>query len=85
MPHFIFNSKRQFWNPSTRNFQNESISIRSMTEAKMEIRMASKKDITSDIMSFEDNHEKQALEYISNVVFDEDRLTALRDMNNRLR
>lgn len=84
MPHFIFNSKRQFWNPATRNFQKEPVSISSITEAKMEIRMSSKKDITSDIMSFEDNNEKQALEYISNVVFDEDRMAALRDMNNSL-
>lgn len=85
MPHFIFNSKRQFWNHATRNFQKEPVVICSMTEAGMEIRMASKRDITSDIMSFEDGHEKQALEYISNVVFDEDRLTALRDMNTSLR
>ena len=50
MPIYIFNAKKEFWNASIREFQKEPYVIRSATEAQMEIRMAGRKDDTSDML-----------------------------------
>ena len=85
MPIFIFNSKRQFWNDTAREFQDEPHEIRSSTEAEMEIRMAARKDRTSDILHFEEGSRNTALEHIQTVEFSKDRLEILKDMNSCLR
>lgn len=85
MPIFIFNSQRQFWNDTTREFQDEPHEIRSATEAEMEIRMAGRKDRTSDIIHFEEGSREVALEHIRTIEFSKDRLEILTDMNSCLR
>jgi len=85
MPVYIFNSKREFWNPYTREFQKEPSVIRSTTEAQIEIRMAGKKDPTSDMLSFEDQFRDVAWDRIMTMKFTKARLKALKEMNSCLR
>ena len=82
---FIYNSKREFWNSFTREFQKKPFVIRSATEAQMEIRMASKRDDTSDMLQFEEQFMDVALRMVKGVKFTKARLKALRDMNRCLR
>ena len=82
---FIFNSKREFWNSFTREFQKEPFAIRTATEAQMEIRMAGKRDDTSDMLQFEEQFMNEALRMVKGVKFTKARLKALRDMNGCLR
>lgn len=82
---FIYNSKREFWNSFTREFQKKPFVIRSATEAQMEIRMAGKRDDTSDMLQFEEQFMDVALCMVKGVKFTKARLKALRDMNRCLR
>lgn len=82
---FIYNSKREFWNSFTREFQKKPFAIRTATEAQMEIRMASKRDDTSDMLQFEEQFMDVALRMVKGVKFTKARLKALRDMNRCLR
>ena len=82
---FIYNSKRGFWNSFTREFQQKPFVIRTATEAQMEIRMAGKRDDTSDMLQFEEQFMDVALRMVKGVKFTKARLKALRDMNRCLR
>lgn len=82
---FIYNSKREFWNSFTREFQKKPFVIRTATEAQMEIRMAGKRDDTSDMLQFEEQFMNVALRMVKGVKFTKARLKALRDMNRCLR
>lgn len=85
MPIFIFNSKKEFWNASTREFQKEPSIIKSATEAQMEIRMAGRKDPTSDMLYFESQFRDVAYDRVMNMKFTKERLRVLKDMNSCLR
>lgn len=85
MPIFIFNSKREFWNDATRDFQKEPHEIRTMTGASMEIRMAARRDDTSDMICFEDADRDTALNTVRSIRYTKDRLRVLKDMNGCLR
>lgn len=82
---FIFNSKKEFWNASTREFQKEPSVIMSATEAQMEIRIAGKKDPTSDMLHFESQFRDVAYDRVMNMKFTKERLKILKDMNACLR
>ena len=85
MPVFIFNSKKEFWDDTARCFRTEPKAIASITEATMEIRMAGRRDNTSDMLSFECGEEDKALAHIESIEFSGDRLEILKDMNSCLR
>lgn len=51
----------------------------------MEIRMAGRRDNTSDMLSFEEGQEDKALAHIESIEFSKDRLEILKDMNSCLR
>lgn len=51
----------------------------------MEIRMAGRRDNTSDMLSFEDGREEDAISHIESIEFSRDRLEILKDMNACLR
>lgn len=85
MPVFIFNSKKEFWDDTARCFRTEPKAIASITEATMEIRMAGRRDNTSDMLSFEDGREEDAISHIESIEFSRDRLEILKDMNACLR
>lgn len=51
----------------------------------MEIRMAGRRDKTSDMLSFEEGHEVEALAHIEDIEITEERLEILKDMNACLR
>jgi len=82
---FIYNSKREFWNSFTREFQKKPFVIRTATEAQMEIRMAGRRDDTSDMLQFEEQFMNEALRMVNGVKFTKARLKTLRDMNRCLR
>lgn len=85
MPVFIFNSKKEFWDDTLRCFQSTPNAIMSLAEASMEIRMAGRRDKTSDMLSFEEGHEVEALAHIEDIEITEERLEILKDMNACLR
>lgn len=85
MPIFIFNSKHQFWNDATRTFQDEPHDIRSVAEASMEIRMAARKDMTTDMVHFDEDSREAIVAYIRSIKYTKDHLKALKDMNTCLR
>lgn len=82
---YIFNAKKEFWNAYTREFQKEPFVIRSATEAEMEIRMAGKRDNTSDMLHFEEHFKDEALKHIQEMKITKARLKILKDMNGCLR
>ena len=82
---YIFNSKKEFWNASTREFQETPYVIKTSTEALMEIRLAARKDSTSDLVHFDEQFQRNALEHIQNLNMSKDRLKAIKDMNGCLR
>jgi hypothetical protein len=85
MPIYIFNAKKEFWNASIREFQKEPYVIRSATEAQMEIRMAGRKDDTSDMLHFDEQFQEQAYNHIMNMKITKQHLKVLKDMNGCLR
>ena len=79
---FMFNYKKEFWNPVTRVYQKEPYS---MTETDMQLThsMAINSDDTVNIIRYEgDDHEKEVvLEFIRGLPTPENYIKIVKDMN----
>lgn len=78
---FMFNSKKEFWNPVTRVYQKEPYSM-TETDMLMTDRMAILQDDTVNMIRYESEDQKKAvLSFIEQIDMSEAYLKVVKDMN----
>lgn len=78
---FMFNSKKEFWNPVTRVYQKEPYSM-SEPDMLLSDRMAINQDDTVNMIRYESEDEKKAiLSFIEGLEMSEDYIRIVKDMN----
>ena len=79
----IFNSKKKFWNPVTRVYQDEP-GVIDESEYMMTRIMAINSDDTCDVLRFETVDTERSKKFIEKMNIDKNYIAIARDMNRKI-
>ena len=79
----LFNSKKKFWNPVTRVYQDDPVIIDDTTFMMTRI-MAINSDDTCDVLRFETEDAERSKKFIEKMNIDANYIAIARDMNKQI-